>query len=157
MKMIIPTRTKVRNLKLLADRVSTSLLSESLHSFYSFILVCFDYTTSWVHFGPASESAMESLPSEHGLLYSEFIDFNTPPLATPAILSFLSLINTGRSIPLPPSNSHISQDFQEWNCEWEKMLYCRLPQAERQSVFQTGQVKPFYSFLTRLFLKLIFL
>ena len=82
-------------------------------------------TTSWLHFEPQTptEYAIPLSPFEHGLLYSKSIDFNTPPLGTPAVLSYLALMNMnkGRSIPLPPSHSKVSEkQFQEWNCEWER-------------------------------------
>jgi len=78
-------------------------------------------TTSWLHFEPQTEYAIPLPSSEHGLLYSKSIDFITPPLGTPAVLSYLALLNKRRSIPFPPSHSKNSEKhFQEWNYEWER-------------------------------------
>ncbi|KAF8816956.1 hypothetical protein BYT27DRAFT_7205344 [Phlegmacium glaucopus] len=97
-------------------------------------------TTSWLHFEP--QSTMPLPPFEHGLLYSKSIDFNTPPLATPAILSFFALLNKQRSIPLPPSNSKISQKhFQEWNCDWERCFTVASPKRNVSKCFRPGSME----------------
>jgi hypothetical protein len=56
---------------------------------------------------------------ECSTLYSDSMDLTPPPLATPAILSFLALVNRKRSIPLPPSDAPLPKEpFREWDSEW---------------------------------------
>ncbi|KAG6879780.1 hypothetical protein C0992_011825 [Termitomyces sp. T32_za158] len=51
-----------------------------------------------------------------------------PPLATPAILSFLTLVNKlaegiGYNAPMPPSHpSFLQQKEPEWECEWQRCV-----------------------------------
>ncbi|KAG6889688.1 hypothetical protein C0995_015436 [Termitomyces sp. Mi166 len=51
-----------------------------------------------------------------------------PPLATPAILSFLTLLNkltegVGYTTPMPPSHpSSFRQEKLEWECEWQRCV-----------------------------------
>ncbi|PPQ95781.1 hypothetical protein CVT26_015921 [Gymnopilus dilepis] len=69
-------------------------------------------TTPWVEFKPTSEASLRTT------LYGEPVDLTPPPLATPAILSFLALVNKRRSIPLPPSEYPSPQPPDEWSSEW---------------------------------------
>uniref|UniRef100_A0A8H8CFX1 Uncharacterized protein n=1 Tax=Psilocybe cubensis TaxID=181762 RepID=A0A8H8CFX1_PSICU len=69
-------------------------------------------TTPWVEFEPKARR-----PFEDTILYAKPMDMIPPPLAAPAILSFLALVNKRRSIPLPPSDS-ATQSFHEWDSEW---------------------------------------
>ncbi|KAH0579994.1 hypothetical protein J132_09360 [Termitomyces sp. J132] len=54
--------------------------------------------------------------------------FVPPPLATPAILSFLTLVNeltegVGYTTPVPPSHpSSLQQEKLEWECEWQRCV-----------------------------------
>ncbi|PPQ80352.1 hypothetical protein CVT25_003635 [Psilocybe cyanescens] len=71
-------------------------------------------STSWVDFEPKPRRSLEDT-----ILYAEPMDMVPPPLAAPAILSFLALVNKRRSIPLPPSDAPLpNQPFQEWDSEW---------------------------------------
>jgi len=96
-------------------------------------------TTLWLKFEPQAEYLP---PFEHGLLYSKSIDFNAPPLGTPAVLSYLALMNKKRSIPLPPSHSKISEKhFQEWNCEWERYFTVGSPKRNVSRCFRPGSME----------------
>ncbi|KAG6820260.1 hypothetical protein H0H93_003268 [Arthromyces matolae] len=62
--------------------------------------------------------------------FSQHPHLAPPPLATPAILSFLTLVNklaegVGYSTPIPPSvsPSHLRlRDKAEWECEWQRCV-----------------------------------
>jgi hypothetical protein len=70
----------------------------------------------WVDFDPKSVEGVECTT-----LYSESMDLTPLPLATPAILSFLALVNKKRLIPLPPSDAPLPKEpFREWDSEWGK-------------------------------------
>ncbi|KAF5375424.1 hypothetical protein D9615_007937 [Tricholomella constricta] len=77
---------------------------------------------AWDHFVPGPRSP-KPRPVEY---YSETCLLPPPPLATPAILSFLTLVNrpaegVSYSTPLPPSHaSCVTPEKLEWECEWER-------------------------------------
>ena len=71
-------------------------------------------SSEWAEFDPKFAK-----PVECGTLYSDSMNLTPPPLATPAILSYLALVNKKRSIPLPPSDAPLpGEPFREWDSEW---------------------------------------
>jgi len=63
-------------------------------------------------------------------------------LGTPAVLSYLALLNKRRSIPLPPSHSKIPEKhFQEWNCEWERCFTVGSPKRNVSRCFRPGSLE----------------
>ncbi|GLB44532.1 hypothetical protein LshimejAT787_1701590 [Lyophyllum shimeji] len=100
---------------------------------------------AWDHFVPGPRFP-QSTPVEY---YSERWLLAPPPLAIPAILSFLTLVNklaegVGYSTPLPPSHPLTSTPkVVEWECEWDR---CRsLAQAEYDNIltesFRPGSIE----------------
>jgi hypothetical protein len=71
---------------------------------------------SWVNFLPES-----SQPSTHIVHYSEAHQLKTPPLATPAILSFLTLVNLKAKL-IDFSQSHLDMPMKAESNEWEYEL-----------------------------------
>ncbi|KDR78265.1 hypothetical protein GALMADRAFT_64778 [Galerina marginata CBS 339.88] len=70
-------------------------------------------TISWIDFEPKSRVSVAAT------VYAEVMDLTPPPLATPAILSFLALVDRRRLIPMPPSDAPVSQQaVNEWDSEW---------------------------------------
>jgi hypothetical protein len=99
---------------------------------------------SWVDFIPAPGTGV----SPHNVVhYGESRRLTPPPLATPAILSFLTLISLlspytaglgGVHIPLV-SPVVVAHDSSEWECEWERC--CNLGQANFGNVL-TNSFRP---------------
>ncbi|KAF8999854.1 hypothetical protein BDQ17DRAFT_1360555, partial [Cyathus striatus] len=77
--------------------------------------------------------------------YGKMCDFTPPPLATPAILSFLTLVNklsqsVTTAVPLPPSDGPVLSDpTSEWSCE---MYRCLSLGSGKFSKFLTKSFKP---------------
>ncbi|KAF7369815.1 hypothetical protein MVEN_00314200 [Mycena venus] len=71
---------------------------------------------SWVNFLPESPQ-----PSTHIVHYSEAHQLKTPPLATPAILSFLTLVNLKAKL-IDLSQSHLDIPLKAESNEWEYEL-----------------------------------
>ncbi|KAF8064294.1 hypothetical protein FPV67DRAFT_1504325 [Lyophyllum atratum] len=100
---------------------------------------------AWDHFVPGPRFPQSS-PVEY---YSESCLLPPPPLATPAILSFLTLVNklaegVGYSTPLPPSHpSSIIQEQLEWECEWERCRNLGLPEYDNilTDSFRPGSIE----------------
>ncbi|KAF8192796.1 hypothetical protein K438DRAFT_1829685 [Mycena galopus ATCC 62051] len=70
---------------------------------------------SWVNFLPESPQ-----DSTHKIHYSKAHQLRTPPLATPAILSFLSLVNSKAG--LMDLSSHVDMPMKAESNEWEYEL-----------------------------------
>jgi|ERR1700722_20350374 len=102
---------------------------------------------SWVDFTPTSSPD----PSETVTHYGEPLSLIPPPLATPAILSFVTLLNmvspfslglgavgiSNLYVPIIPSVW--PRDSCEWECEWERC--CSLGQAKFCNLL-TGSFRP---------------
>ncbi|KAF8644008.1 hypothetical protein AX16_008724 [Volvariella volvacea WC 439] len=79
-------------------------------------------TPSWVDFHPEHHSN----ESGFGAHYSSPCQLVVPPLTTPAILSFIALVNQlaegDHGMPRAPSlpSAIISQDSREWESEWNR-------------------------------------
>lgn len=89
-------------------------------------------TKSWIEFEPKSIVSLQTT------LYGETTDLTPPPLATPAILSFLALVNKRRSIPLPPSESLSPQAPDEWTSEWGRCF--AKPKRDITECFRPGRL-----------------
>lgn len=69
-----------------------------------------------------------ALTGNHSFYLSEQRRLVSPPLATPAILSFLTLVNKlaegiGYNTPMPPSHpKFLQQEEPEWECEWQRCV-----------------------------------
>ncbi|KAF5325951.1 hypothetical protein D9611_001011 [Ephemerocybe angulata] len=65
-------------------------------------------------------------PSKPGIIvtwYSQPLPITPPPLAIPAILSFLALVNRRKALPIAPSDSTIvSTPLDEWRAEWGRAV-----------------------------------
>ncbi|KAF8900431.1 hypothetical protein CPB84DRAFT_1680454 [Gymnopilus junonius] len=90
-------------------------------------------TKSWIEFEPKSEMSLQTT------LYGGIVDLTPPPLATPAILSFLALVNKRRSIPLPPSESPSPQSPDEWTSEWGRCF--TKPERDITECFRPGSIE----------------
>ncbi|KAJ6578800.1 hypothetical protein DFH09DRAFT_347906 [Mycena vulgaris] len=95
---------------------------------------------SWVNFLP--DSPPHSTPIVH---YSEAYQFKTPPLATPAILSFLTLVNL-KSKPIDfslPLETPIKPESNEWEYELGRCLSLSRPELDRglTESFRPGSVE----------------
>ncbi|KAF9484156.1 hypothetical protein BDN70DRAFT_826067 [Pholiota conissans] len=91
----------------------------------------------WTEF--ESTPVLNQFPA-YTTLYSERLELDPPPLATPAILSFLSLINKKRSIPLPPCDAVLPEyPFQEWDSEWGRCL--SKPRKDFSNCFRPGSIE----------------
>ncbi|KAJ7699321.1 hypothetical protein B0H17DRAFT_306909 [Mycena rosella] len=95
---------------------------------------------SWVNFLPESPEH-----ATHIVHYSEEHQFKTPPLATPAILSFLTLVNLkSKAIDFP---SHIElpvkAESNEWECELGRCLSLSRPEFDNglTESFRPGSVE----------------
>ena len=78
-------------------------------------------SSEWVDFDPKFVKPAECTTCT--TLYSDSMDITPPPLATPAILSYLALVNKKRSIPLPPSDAPLPEEpFREWDSEWGRCV-----------------------------------
>lgn len=79
---------------------------------------------SWVDFVPRSRSKT----STDVVYFSESFRLNPPPLATPAILSFLKLVNRMSlgpecSVPFTPwEASKGPKQTHEWECDWGRCM-----------------------------------
>ncbi|TFK36576.1 hypothetical protein BDQ12DRAFT_654308 [Crucibulum laeve] len=80
-------------------------------------------TPSWLEFAPRLCHEIPTVVQYYGTSYK----LTPPPLATPAILSFLTLVNkmsqgSECAIPLTPSNPTVVHKIDEWQCEWERCI-----------------------------------
>ncbi|RDB17639.1 hypothetical protein Hypma_001088 [Hypsizygus marmoreus] len=84
--------------------------------------------------------------------YDQPCIISPPPLATPAILAFLTLVNklaegVGYSTPLPPSHPSaivpIVRHQLEWECEWERCLSLGQPEYDKflTAAFRPGSIE----------------
>ncbi|PPR05093.1 hypothetical protein CVT24_010080 [Panaeolus cyanescens] len=70
---------------------------------------------TWLEFDPKFSS--RSL--KPATVYAKSLHVAPPPLATAAILSYTTLLNRKKAVPLPPSDAPPSrQHFKEWESEW---------------------------------------
>ncbi|KAF8970670.1 hypothetical protein BDZ97DRAFT_1790416 [Flammula alnicola] len=93
-------------------------------------------TSPWTEFEPV----LNHRASVYTMLYSEALNLNPPSLATPAILSFLALVNKNRSIPLPPSDAPLPEHpFQEWDSEWGRCF--TKPTKNLSDCFRPGSIE----------------
>ncbi|KAF9555742.1 hypothetical protein CPC08DRAFT_820884 [Agrocybe pediades] len=91
----------------------------------------------WTDFEP---SLRDERPSADVVLYGESIQIVPPPLATPAILSFLTLVNSARSIPLTPSDAPLpDQPYREWDSEWARCFV--KPKRDITECFRPGSIE----------------
>lgn len=87
---------------------------------------------SWIDFAPVSTA----IKSKTVIYYSEAWQLAPPPLATPAILSYLTLVNqltdgVGHT-PLTPSHSSlVIRRSHEWECEWGRCLSLGQPECDK--------------------------
>ncbi|KAF5329453.1 hypothetical protein D9619_009109 [Psilocybe cf. subviscida] len=72
-------------------------------------------STPWTQFSPSDHK------SSKASLYSHEVNVNPPPLATPAILSYLALNNKNRLMLIPPSDA-VCQASTEWDSEWNRCV-----------------------------------
>lgn len=87
--------------------------------------------TPWTEF---DSNPTKSITAVH---FGETYQLTPPSLATPSILSFLTLVNTlgevvGYATPVLPSRFPPHSSF-EWDCEWARCF--RLTQTEYDKVF----------------------
>lgn len=76
-------------------------------------------TLPWADF----EAKASSKPADSISYYLDCFELSPLPLAMPAILAFLALMNRCRSVPLPPTDSAIHfKASSEWDCEWGRCL-----------------------------------
>lgn len=69
------------------------------------------------------EAKASSKPADSISYYLDCFELSPLPLAMPAILAFLALMNTSRSVPLPPTDPAIHfKPSSEWDCEWRRGL-----------------------------------
>lgn len=109
-----------------AHKVSTHLSLQALIHVITRCSTQYHLTCpSWVDFIPDSQPN-----SGHPVIhFSGEYKLTPPPLATPAILSFLALVNQLKGIgeysaPLPQLDPPIPDKSrsQEWECEWDRCL-----------------------------------
>ncbi|KAF9458704.1 hypothetical protein BDZ94DRAFT_74376 [Collybia nuda] len=99
---------------------------------------------SWVDFAPVTSA----IKAKAGIYYSEAWRLTPPPLATPAILSYLTLVNQltdgVRHTPLTPSHSSVViRRSHEWECEWGRCLSLGQPDCDKllTDSFRPGSIE----------------
>ncbi|KAJ3542338.1 hypothetical protein NMY22_g3541 [Coprinellus aureogranulatus] len=73
--------------------------------------------------------------------YSQPLPLTPPPMAVPAILSFLALVNKRKSVPITPSDPSISSPpVDEWGAEWGRAVSSGLKHNEVADCFNFGSI-----------------
>jgi hypothetical protein len=75
--------------------------------------------------------------------YSQPMPLTPPPMAVPAILSFLALVNKRKTVPITPSDPTIPQiSVDEWGAEWGRAVLSGIQHNQVADCFNLGRCVP---------------
>ncbi|KAJ2914010.1 hypothetical protein MD484_g6406, partial [Candolleomyces efflorescens] len=100
------------------------------------------YNLTHIPWTEHSPSGITTHPTMAVTWYSRPLPLTPPPLAIPAILSFLALVNRRKSIPAVPSDpKYRISPIDEWKAEWGRAVLCGTKPSELTDCFVPGSIE----------------